>query len=1277
MIRRAVTVLFICWCSILALCAQNLLILYDGEIKKSEAYQSAKFTANLLGHFSLKEIDIIHFSQYQALLEQKFQYLVIISDEGSSQFPQSLLADLAERQDTILWINMNLDKLLEIESKTYGIEYVDMVKKENWQINFRGFKFTKEDPWINVINIKDAEHVKVLSFARDASGTKYPYVIQTGNLWYMADSPYSYASEGGRFLILAELFHDILKQNHEQNHRALVRIEDVNALSKPEELRNIADMLYEEKVPFQISVVPIYSSPDTRSDIYLSDVPQMVEALRYAVTKDASIVMHGVTHQFRGASTDDFEFWDSISGKPLGNFSEEWVTRKLRMGIEELLKCQLLPLAWETPHYTASQQHYRVISKYFDTFYERMMVENFAGSQQIIPFVIRSRDYPITLIPENLGYVEYTKPEDNSILDQARLLKVVRDGVASFYFHPFVQIAHLKKIVQEMKGMGWRFISLKDYPCNVKTESHWITSAGGTRNLTLANQYYQDILIDDQGEVKRKNLSKKRQTRIIKKSIQLPKQHTFAMQALDSLPFPAKQQTPTESEDPLRLSRALILIKKSPSVEEKNNQESYISIFNIFGFSPIVHTLGTQKKFSVKDHNLIIIPNATANELMEIEMNIVLDFVEQGGILITDGQSNLARKFNLRFTEDKVSVSEIKDLTLPVENIFWPTPRLVPQISGSNITILAQDTKSHTPLALIKPFGNGRILFLSAPLDPYTPYGLSHYPYLPYYLKNELGIGFHLRSKSLEFYFDPGLRPNAIWEKLVQQWRLSGVKIIYLAAWHFYKNYQFDYKYFIDLCHRSGIAVYAWFEFPQVTHKFWSDNPDWREKDSLNRDARSGWRLQMNLYNPEVRQAAAEFFKWILLEFNWDGINFAELSYDTNKGLNDPDKFAPLNKDIRNEFKRETGVDAIEIFKRNSPHYWQKSKKTFNRFVEFRTRIIKSLHIFFLDQIKMLQKQKQKEMEVIVTVLDSLNHPEIIEDCGVNILDIIELMDRYNFTLQVEDPSRSWINIPSRYRSYVDKYRPHIKNIRKLMFDINVVKRPKYRRSNLPSSLAVGTELATTFYYATQISNRVGIYSEATVKAIDMLLLSYVVGPKIKISERKSDFIIHTPKPVELILNKQYRYHPRINDEVWPFYSNNIISIPTGTNILSLQKSNLPEKATSITQILFNGDLSDLTTFGNILSFRYSSITPVTLSYGHNLDKIRIDSKEIIEANPGSNRVLPFGNHRVELFIHSHISEEVEMVGYFTSTIFYIFGLIAVSLLVLLYIFSRFKRRKQ
>ena len=48
-------------------------------------------------------------------------------------------------------------------------------------------------------------------------------------------------------------------------------------------------------------------------------------------------------------------------------------------------------------------------------------------------------------------------PED--ILGAAQRVRVVRDGFASFYFHPFLDIGYLQQTVEGLQGAGWTFVS--------------------------------------------------------------------------------------------------------------------------------------------------------------------------------------------------------------------------------------------------------------------------------------------------------------------------------------------------------------------------------------------------------------------------------------------------------------------------------------------------------------------------------------------------------------------------------------------------------------------------------------------------------------------------------------------------------------------------------------------------------------------------------------------------------------------------------------------------
>ena len=48
---------------------------------------------------------------------------------------------------------------------------------------------------------------------------------------------------------------------------------------------------------------------------------------------------------------------------------------------------------------------------------------------------------------------------------------------------------------------------------------------------------------------------------------------------------------------------------------------------------------------------------------------------------------------------------------------------------------------------------------------------------------------------------------------------------------------QLDHHASAVACHRNAILVYAWFELPHVSEKFWEQHPEWREKTALGQDA--------------------------------------------------------------------------------------------------------------------------------------------------------------------------------------------------------------------------------------------------------------------------------------------------------------------------------------------------------------------------------------------------------------------------------------------------------
>jgi hypothetical protein len=93
-------------------------------------------------------------------------------------------------------------------------------------------------------------------------------------------------------------------------------------------------------------------------------------------------------------------------------------------------------VAFETPHYAASETDYRAMAGVFPLFYDRTMATPDISAIQFFPYPTIDR-FGRYVVPENLGYLVQENPDPRVIIERARAMPVVRDAVASFYFHAF------------------------------------------------------------------------------------------------------------------------------------------------------------------------------------------------------------------------------------------------------------------------------------------------------------------------------------------------------------------------------------------------------------------------------------------------------------------------------------------------------------------------------------------------------------------------------------------------------------------------------------------------------------------------------------------------------------------------------------------------------------------------------------------------------------------------------------------------------------------------
>ena len=512
----------------------KVLILYDapaGDFTEKLGFAYAIMLRNLIGHFD-GAVDMSPVANYTKGKLEDYNATFYLGTHYDLPVPPALLADITATRKTVVWFKYNIwqlasDPVYSFPARTgltfstlRGLNSVPSTSNASPgffdTVTYKGRQLVKyyafdtasglvnADPDIGVMQVSDATKATALTQIKNAkSGEQVPYITKSGKFWYFADMPFSYIGPRDRYLVLADVLHDILEIPHAENHRALVRLEDVGALVSVSTMKSLTDYLYGKHIPFSIATIPFYRDPlgvdnsGIPREVHLSHATNLKRALNYSLARNGEIVMHGYTHQynsmrnkFTAVSGDDFEFWNTVANTPVAEDSTTWARGRLQLGQFELwVNGYGVPQTWEAPHYQSSPLAMKAVPPLFDTTYQRAVYytsdtpkltaatsKDFAVGQ-FFPYIINKDYYGQRVLPENLGNIEYDisaiDPTSNVVYTwqdlktNADYALVVRDGFASFFFHPFwlepeVKVpgfADFKSIVTAIEGMGYKWTS--------------------------------------------------------------------------------------------------------------------------------------------------------------------------------------------------------------------------------------------------------------------------------------------------------------------------------------------------------------------------------------------------------------------------------------------------------------------------------------------------------------------------------------------------------------------------------------------------------------------------------------------------------------------------------------------------------------------------------------------------------------------------------------------------------------------------------------------------
>ena len=495
-------VLFVvcCFSSLPVRAAQNdsVLILYDSVGNTgSVGYLNSIFLCNLMGHFH-KGFDLVPIENYTSGLMETGKYAAVfyLGATYNNSLPKVFLLDAKNTSKPLVWFYYNLWKLVADNpsfSTHYGFTFDYMDSSGYDQIIYKNTSLTKnqQEPQLGRVTVQNPALVETLAVAhQSATGSEIPYIVHSGNLWYVADIPFSYISENERYLAFADVLFELFNPNFVPQKRAMLRLEGISPAYDPTILRNTADYLYAQNIPFGIALIPYYNDPlgyytgGVPTFIQMSDVPEFVAALQYMVSKGGTIILNGYTHQYSnvinsatGVSGQDYEFFrvttDPATGatttySPIPGDSTAWAKSRVKAGITALRNYNLSYAIWETPLYTASATDNYYFASAFTAISGRVLYfdsDSTHSAGQFFPYVIFKDIYGTLILPENMGGVfpvswfETGTRSVSDLVTTAEKNLVVRDAWASFYYHPYLGLSYLEELIPQLTALGYQFVA--------------------------------------------------------------------------------------------------------------------------------------------------------------------------------------------------------------------------------------------------------------------------------------------------------------------------------------------------------------------------------------------------------------------------------------------------------------------------------------------------------------------------------------------------------------------------------------------------------------------------------------------------------------------------------------------------------------------------------------------------------------------------------------------------------------------------------------------------
>lgn len=359
--------------------------------------------------------------------------------------------------------------------------------------------------------INGIEQMEVL-FEGNAEDGSYPLIFKGELRYYVAANSIT----GNLSDVIGESFFDFFDAEKTPPQK-IIRLEDIHPRSDPVLVKQVGDYLAERNIPYAVTIVPVYTNPETGQRIHLSQAIELVDVLQEMQANGASMIQHGYYHQYRADETGEgFEYWDVDHDRPIYQSNEDEVQLRedfaseeeyeefvqniglpyeqthiydsIVNGVYDMTAEGLYPIAFEAPHYSMSQTGYEELSKYFTTYVGQIQTSDRTYDGTFAPLYPSTPAglHGMTLYPETLGYIN---PDNSDAVDElmaeADYVSQFSSSYLAFFYHPYLGIETFEELMGEFdKFDEYEWVDLKQLDHKTEVDGIVVETADGDINVS-------------------------------------------------------------------------------------------------------------------------------------------------------------------------------------------------------------------------------------------------------------------------------------------------------------------------------------------------------------------------------------------------------------------------------------------------------------------------------------------------------------------------------------------------------------------------------------------------------------------------------------------------------------------------------------------------------------------------------------------------------------------------------------------------------------------------